>query len=363
MTPGSRAIDAVAIFPDPRLPDRTKPGGRFGPLDLEEIERGRSALAGLEGYRFRFLDDHGRLVEELVGAPPELALNLCDTGYRNRASLEGLVPGLLERLRIPYSGTAPSALALCYDKRLCGQLAASLGVAVPREIVVGEDEREALERFSYPALVKPDRGDGSVGITERSVVAGPGEVLGRARELVRELPGRRALLQEFLTGPEYSVGLLGNPGADLRPLSILEADFSRLPSELPPIRDFRAKTDPESRRSKLVASRPARLAAAAAERLIADSKLLFERLGCRDYARFDFRCDAAGGPKLLDVNPNPGWGWDGSLATMAKYAGMAYPELLAAILEAAHRRCGLENMALPSVRPSGAGGSEFDPGG
>ncbi len=356
LTSTARPVDAVAIFPDPRLPDRTKPGGRFGPRDLEEIERGREALSSLADYRFRFLDDHGRLVDELFTALPEMALNLCDTGYRNRASLEGLVPGLLQRLRIPYTGTAPAPLAVCYDKRLCGKLAASFGVAVPREIVVGEAGREALERFSYPALVKPDRGDGSVGITRESLVAGPDEALARAREILRELPGRRALLQEFLTGPEYSVGLLGNTGADLRSLPIVEADFSRLPAGHPHIRDFDAKTDPETRRRHRVESRPARLTAAAAERLLADSKLLFERLGCRDYARFDFRCDAAGEPKLLDVNPNPGWGWDGSLATMAKHAGMAYPELLAAILEAARGRHQRAPGAL--FRQSDAGRSE-----
>ena len=69
---------------------------------------------------------------------------------------------------------------------------------------------------------------------------------------------------------------------------------------------------------------------------------LFERLGCRDYARFDFRADAKGEIKLLEVNPNPGWCWDGKFNLMAGYAGITYPELLEAILVSAEERLGLE---------------------
>jgi D-alanine-D-alanine ligase len=65
---------------------------------------------------------------------------------------------------------------------------------------------------------------------------------------------------------------------------------------------------------------------------------LFNRLGCRDYARFDWRLDAEGKPRLLEVNPNPGWCWDGHLAKMAAYADISYSGMLAAIIEAAKER-------------------------
>jgi len=65
---------------------------------------------------------------------------------------------------------------------------------------------------------------------------------------------------------------------------------------------------------------------------------LFERLECRDYARFDWRLDASGNPKLLEVNPNPGWCWDGHLAKMAAIAGISYGEMLDAVLKTAEAR-------------------------
>lgn len=65
---------------------------------------------------------------------------------------------------------------------------------------------------------------------------------------------------------------------------------------------------------------------------------LFERLECRDYSRFDWRLDAEGNPKLLEVNSNPGWCWDGHLAKMAKYADISYSNMLQMILQAAEQR-------------------------
>jgi D-alanine-D-alanine ligase len=81
---------------------------------------------------------------------------------------------------------------------------------------------------------------------------------------------------------------------------------------------------------------------------------LFERLGCRDYARFDFRADAKGEIKLLEVNPNPGWCWDGKLNIMAGFQGMRYSELLAQILQAAVERLGV--VAKPAAQQATGNG-------
>ena len=76
------------------------------------------------------------------------------------------------------------------------------------------------------------------------------------------------------------------------------------------------------------------------------SNILFERLGCRDYARFDFRADAEGEIRLLEVNPNPGWCWDGKLNLMAEIAGLRYSDLLKLIIEAAQERVAAQHPGL-----------------
>ena len=68
------------------------------------------------------------------------------------------------------------------------------------------------------------------------------------------------------------------------------------------------------------------------------TSVLFKRLGLRDYGRFDFRADAQGQPRLMEVNNNPAWANDGKLAFMAGFAGISYSDMLKHILEAAMRR-------------------------
>ncbi len=156
-----------------------------------------------------------------------------------------------------------------------------------------------------------------------------------------ELPGRALLVQEYLPGPEYGIGLLGNPDSELIALPALEVDYSRLPAGLNPILSYESKALPDSPywteiKFKRAEAGPALLAAMADH-----ARRLFARLGCRDYARFDFRCAADGEPKLMEVNPNPAWANDGKLAFMAGFAGIAYPDMLKMILDAARRRLGL----------------------
>ena len=146
------------------------------------------------------------------------------------------------------------------------------------------------------------------------------------------------LIQEFLTGTEYSVGIIGNPGLTFRNLPPLEVDFSGLDPGLPPILGYESKWIPDSPYWTQIKYHEARIDEDVRRRLVDYSNKLFERLDCRDYARFDFRTDADGEIKLLEVNPNPGWCWDGKLNFMATYADLRYAELLELILEAAQER-------------------------
>ena len=145
-------------------------------------------------------------------------------------------------------------------------------------------------------------------------------------------------MQEFLSGAEYSVGVIGNPGFEVTVLPILEVDYSGLPEGLPQILGYESKWLPDSPYWSQVRYRRAELNGTV-KRLLTDySLLLFERLECRDYARFDYRADAAGVIKMMEVNPNPGWCWDGKLNYMAGFAGLSYGGLLRLILEAARDR-------------------------
>lgn len=330
--------DVTVVLPDPGLPDVTKVGHVFSAEDLDSIERLRAALTELEGYRFEWWQDHAKLLDQLRSRPPSFVLNMCDTGLRNVAAHELHVPALLEVFGVPYTGCPPVCLGLCYDKALVRAVAADCGVPVPRQQFVSDADDPARLEFPLPALVKPNRADGGYGITARSVVADRDELEDCLHRMRDEFPGQGLLVQEFLDGDEYGVGLVGNPGLGFVALPPLQVDWSRLPGELPRILGYESKTLPDSPYWTHLRFTPAELDPAQQASLVRHSETLFERLGCRDYARFDFRSGADGVIRLLEVNPNPAWCWDGKFNLMASVAGMSYAELMGAILDAAQRR-------------------------
>lgn len=326
----------TVLLGDPSLPDRTKVGHKFSREDLESVEIMKKALAELSGYHFTYLDNHLTLIDSLKKNPPEFVLNFCDTGYKNEAARELQIPAYLDMLEIPYSGSGPISLGLCYDKALVRSLAASIGIPVPVEFFLDISAPDVPDLF--PALIKPNSGDGSVGITQDSVVENREQAVACLRRLRKEWPGRDALMQEFLSGTEYGVGLIGNPGAGFTVLPILEVDYSELDAGLPRILSYESKTVPDSPYWTKIKFREAELDDLTRSRIGDYASRLFERLGLRDYGRFDFRADRDGMIKLIEVNPNPAWCWDGKLNFMAGFADYSYSDLLRMILEAAQRR-------------------------
>jgi len=329
------------ILGDPALGDAAKPAGRFTAEDLDAVGRLKAALAEIADHRFRFLSDHGRLLEGLLAEPPLRVLNFCDTGFRNVARRELHVPALLELLEVPYSGAGPACVGTCYDKGLVRAVAAVEGIPVPQELHVPAGRREDPpdpERF--PVLVKPNTGDGSEGITAGSVAGDADELRGVVERAGRRFPDRDLLVQEFLPGRELALGLIGNPADGFRVLSPLEVDYSGLDPALPRILSYESKTVPTSPYWTDIRYRKAELEPGLQVQLVVWSARLFQRLGCRDYARFDFREDAEGRPRLLEVNPNPAWCWDGKMNLMAGFEGASYRSFLEWILAAFERRVG-----------------------
>ena len=328
----------TVVLGDPSLPDAVKRGGQFNAEDIETVSRMREALEGLDGYRFEFVDRHRDLIDRFTRERPEFVFNLCDEGFANDPLEELHVPALLEMLDVPYSGAGPASLGLCYDKGKVAAIARDLDIAVPEQTRFESGDRGATLPSVFPALVKPMIGDSSIGITADSVVHDAGELVARIGALGAELPGVPLLVQEFLTGPEYTVGVIGNPGLSHHVLPVLEVDYSRLDRSLPPILGYESKWDPESPYWTEIGYGRSHAPLDVRHAMIDASLALFVELGCRDYARFDFRADAQGRPKLLEVNPNPGWCWDGKLNLMASLEGWSYAELLRRILVAAQER-------------------------
>ncbi|MDI5983783.1 hypothetical protein QLQ85_03190 [Halomonas sp. M4R5S39] len=337
-----RHLNVAVLLGDPRLPYAYAVDGVFGSEELEAVKRLRTALERLPGYRFSYLDDHAALIDDLRDRPPDLALNFCDTGFRNDWELERDIPALLEILGIPYTGADPMSISLTTDKALVRALAAGLGIAVPNETYVELAADPLVLPSIYPCLIKPNSSGGSFGITRDCVVHDVQEAEAYLRWLAGQSAVADALIQDFLTGAEYTVGLVGNPSVGLTVLPPLQIDYGALDPDLPPILTYGSKADPDSPYWEKLRFRRAEIDDVKWSQLVDQSVKLFRRLGLRDYARIDFREGEDGQPRLLDVNTNPTWSWDGKLALMAEWAGYPYHELLRLILEAAIGRYGLD---------------------
>jgi D-alanine-D-alanine ligase len=342
-TPRKRKKDlknVTVIMGDPNKPDSLKPLCVFDDDDFYTIDQLKNALRELDGYRYNYMNNHDRLIDELMKTVGKVdyVMNLCDEGYNNDPRQELHIPSVLEMLDIPYTGSGPQSLAFCYDKSLVRGIAKEMGIPVPGGFFIKPEDSTFELYFSFPAIVKPNFGDSSFGITQRSVTNTVEDLVNAISE-IREKFGyeKPILVEEFLPGKDFTVGIIGNQPGSYMVLPIIEEDYSLLPPELPKICGYEAKWLPDSPYWKLK-SIPALLPESVEKFVIECCLKLFERLECRDYCRFDWRLDAAGEPHLLEVNPNPGWCWDGHMAKMAKIAGMSYSEMLGAVLRAAEDR-------------------------
>lgn len=327
----------LVVTGDHTHPDPGKPEGRYSDEDMKAHRLMTEAFTGLFGPACRVTADHDALLDGLREDSPDLVVNFCDTGYRNDIALEHALPAYLEMLGIPYTGAPPATMNICYDKQIVRLIADAAGIDTPREAFLPGLSDGALPSF-YPALIKPNCADGSIGITMDSVVRNEDEARAYLNWLRETLPGVDALYQEYLPGPEYGIGLIGNPDTGLRAFPPLVVDFSKLPAGLNPILSYESKTMPESPYWTDIGFKRAELRPNMRDKMIEDCKRLFKRLGLRDYGRFDFRCDTSGRPKLLEVNPNPAWGYDGKLAFMAGFDGVSYADMLGMIVDAAFAR-------------------------
>jgi D-alanine-D-alanine ligase len=338
----------VVVMGDPNKPDKLKPKSVFDDDDFYTIDKMKEALRELEGYRFTYLSNHDTLfadLSKLVGKA-DYAFNLCDEGYLNDPHKELHVPSMFEMLGMPFTGSGPQCLAFCYDKSLVHGAAKQMGIPTPASLFVKPEDTTFEVPFGFPVLVKPNLGDSSFGITAASVAHNPEELI-NAIQGIRQAFGyeKPVLVEEFLTGKDLTVGIIGTPPSNYTALPISEEDYSVLPPDLPQICGYEAKWCPDTPYWK-IKSKPAELPDKTEKAIIEWCVKLAERLECRDYTRFDWRLDSEGMPKLLEVNPNPGWCWDGHLAKMCAYAGISYKEMLQTILHVAEVRMGIEDDGL-----------------
>lgn len=325
------------------------------------------------GHEVDLLGDGRELIERLLDRPPDLVFNFAE-GHGVGRSREARVPALLEMLGIPYTGSDPLTMATTLDKDCAKRLAASAGIAVPRALVIDGARHSIADRrlqiadskkdrtkdrtagfsnlqsaicdlqsqgLSFPVIVKPAWEGSSKGIRSKCLVKSP-EDLPEVIEWLQREQRQPTLVEEYIAGEEVTVGVIGNDPPEV--FGIMQVSPVR-PAEhfvysLEVKRDYRRQVRYEC---------PAPLSAELAARVKEAALKAYDVLGCRDVSRIDFRI-RDGVPYFLEVNPLPGLNpEDSDLVIMARLLGWSHARLVAAILDAALHRLGM-NRSLSSDR-------------
>jgi D-alanine-D-alanine ligase len=304
--------------------------------EKEDIARALQAI-GYKPVIFNVDGDLCRLVNFIKDEEPDVIFNLCES-VGNVSIHEMHIAGIYELMGVQYTGSDSLTLGTALSKVRVKEILMFNGLPTPRFQLFKSPVRMTLdESMEFPLIVKPSQEDASVGIEPASVVNGLPELRKRVRHIIEEFD-QAALVEEYIDGRELNVAILGNRKPEVFPIS--EIDMTTLPKQYPRIITYNAKwmkgtEEYEHTKGVCPALLPAQL-----ENEIKDMALkAYRLLGCRDYARVDFRLSKDHQPYILEVNPNPDISDDAGFARSARAQGYSFDVLAGKIVE-----CALERM-------------------
>jgi len=306
---------------------------------LGQVERALRD-GGHEPTRLMVDDSVEGLVAALRREAPDLVFNMAES-YAGKSALESNVAALLNLLGLRYTGSSPAGLIQAGDKTLTKKVLSFHGIKTAKFATVYRGAVDwAGDEISFPLIVKPPQEDASLGITQKSIVRSPNELLETIGALQSEYQSP-ALIEQFIEGREFYVGVLGN--ANAKALPVIELDFSKYPPDLPKIASYEAKwgEEGEGTGAEYAGTEsvfPDNLDPELERRMHEVAVAAFQALRLRDYARIDLRVAESGEVYVIEVNPNCYLEQNGEFARAAQRAGHEYPALIQTIVELASAR-------------------------
>jgi D-alanine-D-alanine ligase len=344
-------VAVLANIKDDALP---KPEGippdAFADFDhIETIDSIRAALE-TDGHQTVFIQANADLPYALRDEKPDICFNIAE-GLGGDAR-EAQVPALLEMLQIPYTGSRVLANGISLDKTLTKRIWRDrrLPVAPFQEFSTGDEPlRTDLE---FPLFVKPAREGTGMGVDMNAIVNNEAELRERAQYIINTYQ-QPALVETFLPGREFTVGILGRADAKLysrhpewyekdgfHRFPILELDMTR--SVTPMVYSQEAKSKDVGEEGAPGYFCPAEIEPELEKKLKHFAWRAHVVLGALDVSRTDVRLDARGNPRLIEINTLPGLTPDYSdLCLQSKAEGIRYEDLILDILYLGASRWGM----------------------
>ena len=280
--------------------------------------------------------------EKLKNLGPDIVFNIAEGFFGE--SREAQIPAMLDMLQIPYTGSDPLTLATCLDKARTKEILSYYDIPTAPFFIASEIDQIKKLKLTFPLFVKPVWEGSSKGIFTSSFVKNTKELYEQVERIISEY-SQPALIEEFLSGREFTVAILGN-GDEAQVLPIVEIDYKDFPDGFIPIYSYEAKWILDTKENPLdVFSCPAKLNPAIETKVRQVALNAYKTLRCRDWSRIDIRMNADNVPNIIEINPLPGILPDpkenSCFPKAARTAGISYDEMLNRVLLAAARRYNL----------------------
>ena len=274
--------------------------------------------------------DLGVLRSAIEDWKPHIAFNLLEE-FDGVAVYDQNVVSYLELLHVPYTGCNPRGLMLARDKVLSKKLFSFHRIPFPDFMVVPQGRRDKRPKWlPFPLIVKSVTEEASRGISQASIVQDDDKLKERV-EFIHTHVGTGALVERYIEGREFYVGVMGNGHVHVLP--VWELMMDRLPEDARRIATERVKWNRTYQAKYGIRSEEARnLPDGKAEKIQHLAKRVYRALGLSGYARIDVRMDAAGGVYVLEANPNPQIAHDEDFSDSAEKDGYPYTDLLQELL-------------------------------
>ena len=270
---------------------------------------------------------------KLIEHKPDIVFNIAE-GISGRGR-EAQVPAILNYLHIPFTGSDETTMCIAMDKALTKRLLASFHILTPKYKVINRDTRFSAGNLSLPVIVKPNAEGSSKGLSYLSVTSDAAE-LRMVIEKNIEMYKQDMLVEEYIPGREFTVGILGNADKThvFPPMEIIFRDIENSVYSYDVKKNFKQCVKYEC---------PPNISPGIRADIENTAGKIYRILKCRDCARIDFRLSPEGRLYFIEINPLPGLAPGYSdFPILAGFCGVDYVSLICGILDCALARYSLK---------------------
>ncbi len=286
------------------------------------------------GHQVKRIGNVDNLLAQLDDLDVDIVFNICE-GFRGR-NRESQVPILLEMRGIPFVGSDALTLGITLDKAVAKKCFIADGLPTPSFALMHKvSDCDAIGHLRFPLIVKTCHEGTSKGLTDQSRVETPERLRQQVEYIIRTYR-QPALVEEFISGTEFTVPVLGNDQPQAMPVAQVCMDGSTDLGDK--FYTFARVCSPNLRYVC-----PAKLSREAAKEIQNLAVRAYQSVGCRDFGRIDFRVDRQGQPYILEINPLPSLDGEDVFNIFPKLLGSSYNAVLNQIIDFACHRYGLKS--------------------